>query len=582
VTRNAPSLWDGGIEWDTVSTAGATGYWASATAPDRAGKPYLSVAIAGRRYPDANQSASWSLGRSDWLSVLSPTSASLSFFGSIQAVPNDVIVISLMVDDAGAGAGDDKSIPSPALWIGRVDSVEVSQTTDGNYWTNITGTDIIGILGQAMAPSSIAASTLDSLVETLALGAGQTVVVNHGYTLPSLVADASIDGTVLDLINRAERSSNALLFLKGAGNLYAMQRQAIVTAIIRTIPLTGLDTPSSWTEQTSVSSVINDWSFTDEATSWGPTTSSDATSQAAYGKRSYSVSDMLTTDATPYTDLYAGGVLATPRAVLTGAEFPIYDLSQKVLYLDPLEWISRDDDTWQVMSVSHDVTPGDWRMTITADQTQNALTDVANPDPEDPDPPPDTTTTTVSYVSTKSGVAYKSSGGAYYGNGADDYLSVGYYAGTRTRSCIQFPIDWGDFPGFIRVKKAVMTLRTTGQVRVAFGSDPRFYCKRITESWNEGSTTYPNDANGGQLVWPGPAATSSGQVLKDIGTSENNDITVTITDIAQGWKDSGHNYGLRLMSANEDNSSRTTEFYSDDYSTSGFRPEITITCEVTA
>jgi hypothetical protein len=168
------------------------------------------------------------------------------------------------------------------------------------------------------------------------------------------------------------------------------------------------------------------------------------------------------------------------------------------------------------------------------------------------------------------------------GNGAGNYLPVGLYSGFRHRALIGFSFSWpAGFTG--RVRKATLQLRTSGQAWVAFGSSPKFYARRITESWNEGTydaapTSQYSVTNA--TVWPGPNRTTAGQSLKTIGRTENNDITVDITDIAQAWYDNGgSNFSVMLISANEDASSRTTEFWSDDTGTAAARPTLVLKCE---
>ena len=132
------------------------------------------------------------------------------------------------------------------------------------------------------------------------------------------------------------------------------------------------------------------------------------------------------------------------------------------------------------------------------------------------------------------------------------------------------------------MRKARLNLRTTGQVWVGFGHSPKVYAKRITESWNEGTfdAAAPNQYSSNASVWPGPSKTTSGQTLKAFGRTENNDVSIDITDIAQGWHDSGSIRGLMLVAANEDGHANCIEFYSDDHGTAGFRPELVLVCDV--
>lgn len=591
MTRNAPGLWDAGWEWGPASTPGADFYWQADEEPSQfSGRAVLCIAIAGRRVDgegvesdDAGfTSASWALGRSDWLSTLAPNTASFQFRGIVDAAPNDIVVLSVEVDDSV------KETHPPALWIGRVDTSGNTQDAAGHYVSTVAATDKVGALGGARAPEDLGTGvigTLQTLGESLALAAGIPLVIDTDDTLADIFGDPDpIDASLLEFINRMERTSNALLFLLGDGTFRAVVRQGIAAGSIEIIPLTGLDGFTNWTEQTSLANVLNKWKFggiTGWTASGGDFDVTD--SIAAYGERKMEILDMLSPTESPYTGSGIITVLAEPRAVVTDADAPIYDMSQNIMWLDPLDWVDHAGDHWQVMSVKHDASPGSWRISITADQTQNFLVGDPDPTPDDPEPPVGSTTISHTYTSTKSAVVFLDTDSSSAGNGAGDYLPVGYYAGTVTRGLIQFPIDWSDFPGFIRVQSAVMTLRTTGQVWVAFGDHPKFYVKGLTESWSEGTFTGspPHQYGVANAVnWANqPKATAAGQRYKSIGDSEDTDRDVTITEIAQGWHDSG-NYGLRLMSANESSSGNTIEFFSDDYATSGFRPSLRLVCEV--
>lgn len=584
---NSPSLWDGGVEWGDAETDGAKAYWQASPDPSpRTTRPRISVAIAGRRM--AAQTASWTLGHDDWFGILQPCTANFGFVGPVDAMPNDPIVVAVE-SEATAEHSD-------VLWVGRIDTVTMTKQTDGSYWSSVTAVDPIAILGQAAAPltGGVPDGDLQSLTRRIAKEAGLRLTVDSADSLPPIYGAFYADGTggtnstVLDLINRFEHTSNALLMQQRDGSLRASVRKAF-GGTVETVPLEGLDSPSSWVVQTDPTNVYNDFELGavpfGSSGAWSERSYTDPTdSQKAYGKRTLSVTDIMAPSHAAYADILLSPVLAAPRPRVTSATFPISSLEQHALFLDPLDLVTFEDDIWQVMTVSHDVSGGgsDWTVTITADITQSLIAgDEDPPTTTDPDPTPGTRTITRTYTSAKSGVGYRSSGGAQYGNGADGYLSVGYYQGTRARSFIAHPtINWAsDFPGFIRVKNATLDLRTSGQVRVAFGSHPKVYAQRITQAWTQGSTTYPNDANGGALTWPGPSRTSTGQTLRSLTRATDKDVSLNVTDIVQAEHDSGNQYGVALISANEASSSNTTEFYSDDHA---HGPAFTITCVVTA
>lgn len=573
--RNSPSLWGGGVEWAPVATEQASGYWQSGDTPTTTsytGVAVPSVAIGGVRQTGTD--ASWSLGRSGWLSTLSPNTASVGIVGATNAMPGDALVISVEVDDAV------KETHPPPLWMGTVDSVTQDTATDGSITSTVTATDAIGALGRAEAPTSVSSGTLKEVAETLAADAGIPLIVETSDTLPTLLADGSVDESVLSYINRAELSSNALLFLRGDGRLVAVIRQASALSEVDVVLLTGDDAPRRWTTSIDLDQVVNEWYFASDLAGGWSSLSSVPSTKAIYGARRFSVTDMLAASTSAWADLRDEDVLATPRTTLDSAEFPVSMLSRAALWLDPLDWVDLDSTTWQVMSVQHQATTREWMVTITGDQTQSFILGDTDPDYEEEDPEGPTTTITETYVSTKSATAFRSSGGSYYGNGAGSRLAVGYYGGGRARTFIQFPVDWDDFPGFVRVKSAKLRLRSGTQSWVAFGSAPKVYVQRVTESWSEGSydASPPSQYSASNaLVWPGPSRTTSGQATRTFGSGEGNWSSTDVTAIAQAWRSSGNNYGLCVRAVNEDTSSQAYEFYSDD---TGSEPELVLTCEV--
>ena len=336
--------------------------------------------------------------------------------------------------------------------------------------------------------------------------------------------------------------------------------------------------PSEWRLRLSQDTVYNSWQLEKEN---GTVVLNEdhAASIAAYGLRAYAVTDYL---LSTYAHFPSGLRTATeePRLVLAGAPFPVEGYySHRIMALEPLDIVGRDGQMWQVMSVDHDITPSTWTITITGDSTRDGIATAILETPAPPEAPVDEVTTktiTQSIEATRDATAYRSSGGARYGNGTGDRLQVGIYAGGRGRAFIRFPISWPT--GFIRVKKAILKLRTGPQDWVAFGSDPRMYVQRVKEDWSEGSfdAPEPNQFSSNALEWPGPDRTSVGQKVKDVTRAESTWIEIAITDIAQDWHDVA-NHGLALVSVNEDSAARTTEFYSRE---SGSEPRLVLTCEV--
>jgi hypothetical protein len=573
----APSLASSGVQAGPASADNLRAFAGPVTIT--ATRPTCFVSIAGILQP-TTQAASWRMGRGGWFDDLSPSTASATLYDAATGSIGDTV---LFMDDTGL------------RWKGTIDSITTSkQLGTGLYPSTISATDGLARLGLSEytgITTSLSGYTLATLIPTVMYLIGMDpITVTEGDptgTLPALVntggASVVIRGrTLLEYIQIAEKSSNAVMFYQPDGTFLAVTRAPIAGgsgASVDVLDLVGVNTPRAWTIETNKSSVINHWLLTDAADT-DRLDASDADSIAAYGENAYSISEYMDDDADHWsTDLR--NALSEPRPIVTNGEFPITSTGQAVRALAPLDWVSFDGDTWQVMSVEHSVSLGEWSMTITADVSQNYMGGAAEPTPEEPDP--DLTVTTVGpETSTKSAVVVKTSSGTAMGNGAGDYLPCGYYAGFRHRPIIDFT-GWSWPAGFVSVKKATLTLKTTGQEWVAFGSKPKFYVKRITESWSEGTynaapTSQYSTTNAS--VWPGPSRTTSGQVLKSCGRTEGATITVDVTDIMQDAHDAGAFHGLMLVAANEDSNANCIEFYSDDAS-SGNRPKLTILCYTT-
>lgn len=571
MTVRAPSLWGAGVRWGPSSDPVAAFHWGDGLATE--GEPVLFASIANRLCTNLS-GARWKLGRSDWFGGLTENDATLTFTGPVDATERDMVMIF-----TGAGV----------QWTGYVTGVEESQTPgDGSITTTVSATDIVGIMGRTATTRldtwTWSGMTLPQIVRYVCNISGLPGITvdtaDSATPMPELDGSTMISGkTALEVVLLAERSSNAMLFLQRNGRLKGVTRDAIVATEVEVLDLSGDDSPSSWSRSRGVANVINRWRLV-QPDGTVILDSSDPESIEAYGEAVYEVTDYLD-DTAAHFGSGMRTALAEPRTIVTNASFPISDMAQHVLMLEPLTWISYGGDTWQVMSVEHDASPGNhWTVTITADVSQNFMAGATDPTPEDP---PDVTTSTIGpLTSTKSAVVVKSSGGSYTGNGAGNYLPCGYYDGFRHRPLIDFT-GWSWPAGFVRVKKATLTLRTSGQAWVAFGSRPKFYVKRVTGSWTEGSfdAAAPHQySTANAVVWPGPDKTNVGQVLKSCNDAEDIDVVIDVTAIMQAAHDDGPFEGFMLVSANEDGSANTIEFISDDHGTAGKRPSLTIVCEV--
>lgn len=564
-TLDELAIWDG-----TVLTAAdmAAIYGAKAEAAAMmARRPRPFVAVKGKSITSAVTSASWRNGRQGWFDVLGPNSASVSLVGTADVGPNDDVVLSHAFR---------------ALWVGRVDGITTDTALDGLITQTISATDVVGTMGVAQLNAyTVAAGTLIEQTGALASAAGIPITITaapSNTSLPTLLS-TSHTGSLLEYVNLAEKSSNAVLMLMADGTFRALVRDASSSSSVTTLQLVGVNAPSSWSEQLGRTGILNAFLL---VKSDGTVVQDvvNETSVGIYGENTYSVSDYLS-NSSAHFPVNLRATVAYPRDTMPRGEFPIYSYSQDVLDVQPLDWVARSGSTWQVLQVEHSVDGSDWRMTIAADQTQNALVASSDPTPDDPTDP-SVSTSSQTLTSTKSAALYYD--GGYKGNGAGSNLPVGvsgYYGQYRYRSLIGFTITWP--AAAISVKSATLRLKTTTQDWITFGSSPKVYVQRITGSWSEGTynAAPPNQwSTTNAVTYPGPTVTTTGQVLAAITTATSTLVDIDITDIANDWLSSGiTDASVRLIAASESVSTYNTEFLSDDGATP---PQLIIVTYVTA
>lgn len=193
-------------------------------------------------------------------------------------------------------------------------------------------------------------------------------------------------------------------------------------------------------------------------------------------------------------------------------------------------------------------------------------------EPPDTEPPPGTHQETRTYNATKDTRAAKDSGGNNLGSGTEGELPVGSWQGWRNRAFIDFAdIPWSKV---VSVDECILNLDTSTQVNIGFGSSPKVYVDRVTESWSEGTASSPSGSNA--TKYPGPACSTSGRATKAVTGAENTAVSINITAIARAWFGGSAQHGVRIISAGEDAPKYTTEFWSRENSTSGKRPSLTL------
>ena len=217
---NVKSLWSSGVQWGTATTSRAGAYWQ----PDGntpTGKAFVDVAVNSVLLTTSLQAASWNLGIPDFLADLRPNTASFSFKGQITATMGDPVVVS-------SGWG-------PA-WAGRVDTITETRDVNGDYWTTVTATDRIGSLGAAQRQNHAGwTGRLDELIETLSAEAGIPVDAVDSSTARSpsataygIIHGSNFSGSLLEYINLAARSANAMVASKRDGTIWFVTRRSLL------------------------------------------------------------------------------------------------------------------------------------------------------------------------------------------------------------------------------------------------------------------------------------------------------------------------------------------------------------------
>lgn len=325
------------------------------------GIPYPDVAISGHLYTDDVQSVTWTLGISDFLAPLSPNTASVTLVGQVTASPGDDLIITSALG---------------VQWRGRVDTTAQTRDTNGDWWTTINGTDLIGALGATGTSLTNDQTRLDFFIEDLAAAAGITLdIVDDSSGLPNLLFTGAAETmTILEWANRAARSSNAMLAMTRDGTFSAVIRESVTPSSVLT--LTGVNAPREWTLSTSINVDINRWTLTEAGEPTPTIDESDAADIDTYGERAFVMTDYIGDGAgiDPQWDdwITYGG---SQRPVASGTMIVTAWSQDDLILLDPFQWVTEDGTDWQVMSVQHNVTksPPLWTVAITADNLLDLL-----------------------------------------------------------------------------------------------------------------------------------------------------------------------------------------------------------------
>jgi hypothetical protein len=206
------------------------------------------------------------------------------------------------------------------------------------------------------------------------------------------------------------------------------------------------------------------------------------------------------------------------------------------------------------------------------------------PPPPDVPTPPATQQVTRSYTSTKSARVSLTNTGAKYGAGAELANPAGYWDGWQNRMLVEFPtLNLADA---LEVVSATLRLRTSDQSNVGFGSTPKVRVQRITTSWSEGTSGSPSGSNA--VIWPGPTRTATHEAVKSVTRSELAQVDIDVTAIVKDWAPAAAggsgiaNRGLAIIGYSETSLAYTSEFCSDDYGTSTYRPQLIVVLKIPA
>lgn len=525
--------------------------------------PALSITIAGEDVVCELVRGDWEVGRPDWYARLEPSTATIELLGDVAAASGDTLVVATQYGP---------------LWTGRVEGTRTTKDTDGVFRSVITARDLLAEYGQAeLGGASVPAGNIKSKMDWLAAFDGHafTAVIGPAQgTLPNMDAETGLDINALEAVQCWEDNSNAAVFLMPDGSWVIQHRSSLPTStVLDPIPLVGPDCPWEWIRVRSTDLVINDWivkrSNGTVVMDW-----TDTASVAAYGRHTFPI-DRALHALWPAAPTPGQTVAAQPRWTVEAGRFDVRDADQLCYQLKPLDFVELEGELWQILAVRHEVGIGTWSMTVVADQSQNSMGGI-------PDPPVEPTEgVTISGRSTKDAQVVLNPSNVEMGAGKGDQLAIGYYQGYRYRALAGWP-DLNFPAGTVGIIKATLEVETTGQIQVAFGSNPKVIVRAITQNWpNEGS--YVGNDYRNAVIWPGPTSSGSGSVSKAFPETERVKVQVDITDIVAsmlGNPERTLGRGVIIHSANENSAGATTEILSREAGAGNSGPLLTIKCKV--
>jgi hypothetical protein len=152
------------------------------------------------------------------------------------------------------------------------------------------------------------------------------------------------------------------------------------------------------------------------------------------------------------------------------------------------------------------------------------------------------------YVNRDTRTARRVSDSVDFGSGVSNALPFGTHAGYWYRSYLGF---YGNSTaGWTEITAATLTMRTSNQLHVAFGSNPLGYIDRVVEAWGEGTADGLSTTNA--TIFPGPGAVSSNHATLNPPLTENTFFNVDITAMmVDAYNAAELGYGFRLSASDQ-------------------------------
>lgn len=561
------SLWSDGDKWEPSGQVEPS-LWGGVDA----GVGWPDVIVDGIHVEDRCTALSWSSGRTWWLADPEPGTASITLQGTLAGELAGVVL-----GDVVQVAAD----PVGSLWKGWIDSiVEVTDPVDGELakGLQITAVDALSRILSVELYSSLAliAGDLVRRLNDLAIAAGVpspqvvTVLPTTGV-LPQLAAvtlagSSAAPLTLSDHLAQCERASNAIVAVARDGSWLILPRARVLS----TPPVVSLDPNHLDRMIATPERVRNVFTLAGALTTF-------SASIGKYGRRAYDVPAGLTVGLPPYAPETLAA-FAEP-APFAGVTVPVRHRTAAAVALNLFDWCRittrPTNEYYQALAMSWTATPDEWSVGLELDRTQ--MTIAAPPiDPDPPDPPnPIEGIATTTFLCDRSAYVVQA-GGLNAGNGGSVDMLVGRLGdGNLARGLVRFNLAWAGPP--VEVLSAKLRLRGGQTTCSGYGGSPATEVQRLTGGWSPGAfATRCAFSSTNAVVFPGPAATSAGQVTKAGPKAEGQLYEVDVTAIVQAWASGSPNYGVRLRAANEGDAGDRAPYWSRHAGASGDRPTLVV------